>query len=179
MFQDNLWFLILNKRRFDQFSEIMKTHIITISVYLHNTIKRRSRGPLSDALVRILIRTTVFSQLCVKVSKLWTQNFEYFWKVTGPHIFSFWLIFDVDSDDLVQISKFNFFRIHRNKVWIGPMPGKGTRYSRTDSRAEVKNFIWIERKPDIELVGGNINCYPPIKDHKHHYWILRSTLATH
>ena len=121
MFQDNLWFLISKKRRFHQLSGIMKTHIITISVYLHNTIKRRSRGPLSDALVRILIRTTVFSQLCVKVSKLWTQNFEYFWKVTGPHIFSFWLIFDVDSDDLVQISKFKLFRIHRNKVWIGPI----------------------------------------------------------
>ena len=121
MFQDNLWFLISKKRRFHQLSGIMKTHIITISVYLHNTIKRRSRGPLSDALVRILIRTTVFSQLCVKVSKLWTQNFEHFWKVTGPHIFSFWLIFDVDSDDLVQISKFKLFRIHRNKVWIGPL----------------------------------------------------------
>ena len=98
----------------------MNTHIITISAYLHNTIKRRSRGPLSDASVRILIRTTVFSQLCVKVSKLWTQNFEHFWKVTRPHIFSFGLIFDVDSDDLVQISKFKLFRIHRNKFWIQP-----------------------------------------------------------
>ena len=40
------------------------------------------------------------------------------------------------------------------------MPGNGTCYSRADSRAEVKNFIWIERKPDIELVGGHINCDP-------------------
>ena len=38
------------------------------------------------------------------------------------------------------------------------MPGNGTRYSRADSRAEVKNFIWIERKPDIELVGGHIEA---------------------
>ena len=40
------------------------------------------------------------------------------------------------------------------------MPGNGTRYSRADSRTEVKNFIWKERKPDIELVGEHINCDP-------------------
>ena len=58
--QDNLWFLILNKCRFHQFSEIMETNIITILALLHNTILQRSRGLLSDAQVRILIRPTVF-----------------------------------------------------------------------------------------------------------------------
>ena len=41
-------------------------------------------------------------------------------KVTGPHIFDYRLIFDVDSDGLVQIPKFRLLRFHRNKVWIGP-----------------------------------------------------------
>ena len=41
-------------------------------------------------------------------------------KVTGPHDFDFWLIFDVDSDGQVQIPKFKLFRFYRNKVWNGP-----------------------------------------------------------
>ena len=75
-----LWFLIWNKRRFDQLSEIMKTHIITILVYLHNTTLQTSRGPLSDALVRIQLRPIFFPQLCVKVSKLWLKILNIFWK---------------------------------------------------------------------------------------------------
>ena len=124
MFQDYLWFLILNKRRFHQFSGIIKTHIVTILVNLHNTMSGRSRSPLSDAPVRILIRPTGFPQLCVKVPKLWTENFEHFLKVTGPHIFGFWLIFDVVSNGLVQIPKLKLFRFHRNKVWIAPLNWK-------------------------------------------------------
>ena len=106
LFQDNVWFLILNKRRFNQLSGIMKTHIITILVYLHNTFPLRSRGPLADAPVRILLWATVFPQSCVKSSKLWIQNFGNFFNVTGPHILNFWLIFDDDSDGLVLIPKF-------------------------------------------------------------------------
>ena len=70
MFQDNLWFLNSDNRRFDRFSKIKKTPIIAILVYLHNTMRTRSRGPLSDAPVRFEIRKTVFPQKRVKVSKL-------------------------------------------------------------------------------------------------------------
>ena len=38
------------------------------------------------------------------------------------------------------------------------MPWNGTRYSKADSRSEVDNFIWKEKKPDIKLVGGHIMC---------------------
>ena len=33
----------------------------------------------------------------------------------------FWVIFDVDSDGLVQIRKFKLLKFHRNPVRIGPM----------------------------------------------------------
>ena len=74
LFEDNLWFLIFDKRRFDRFSRIMKIPIIAISVYLHNTLPHRSRGPLSDGPVRFQIHQTVFPQKRVKVSKF----FEFF-----------------------------------------------------------------------------------------------------
>ena len=70
MFQDNLWFLNSDNRRFDRFSRIKKTPIIAILVYLHNTKRTRSRGPLSDAPVRFNIQETVFPRERVKVSKL-------------------------------------------------------------------------------------------------------------
>ena len=41
------------KRLFHQISGIRKTHVIIILVYLHNTLLQTSRGPLSDAPVRI------------------------------------------------------------------------------------------------------------------------------
>ena len=121
LLKEDLWFPIMKKRGFHQFSGIMKTTIINILVYLHNTILQRSRGLLSDAPVRILIRPTGFPQLCVKILQLWTENFEHFLKVTGPHIFGFRHIFDVDSDGPVQISKLKLLRFNRNKVWIGPI----------------------------------------------------------
>ena len=70
MFQDNLWFLNSDNRRFDRFSRIIKTPIIAILVYLHNTMRTRSRGPLSDESVRFHIQETVFPPERVKVSKL-------------------------------------------------------------------------------------------------------------
>ena len=70
MFQDNLWFLISDNRQCDRISRIMKTPILAILVYLHNTKRTRSRGPLSDEPVRFQIRKTVFPQKRVKVSKL-------------------------------------------------------------------------------------------------------------
>ena len=70
MFQNNLWFLYSDKRRFDRFSRIMKTPIKTISVYLHNTKRYRSRHPLSHGPVRFQIKQTVSPQKRVKVSKL-------------------------------------------------------------------------------------------------------------
>ena len=45
--------------------------------------------------------------------------------VTWPHVTSnfrfFWIIFDDESDGQVKISKFEFLRFHRNKVWIRPL----------------------------------------------------------
>ena len=99
----------------------MKTHLITILVYPHNTLPPRSWGPLSDAPVKIKSRPTVFPQSCVKVSKLSIENFVHFLKVTGPHILGFWIVLDVDFDGLVRIPKFKLLRFFRNKVWIGPI----------------------------------------------------------
>ena len=104
------------QRRFEQFTGIMKTHLITKLVYLDYTMLTRSWGPLSDVQVRILMQVTVFPQLRVKVSKIWIENFEKLLKVTGPHNFDIWLIFDVDSDGLVEIPKFKLFKFYRNKV---------------------------------------------------------------
>ena len=70
----------MKKRRFDQFSGIMKTHIISILVYLHNMTRTRSRGPLSDAPVRFKFRKTVFPQKRVKVSKFQIEKFKIFRK---------------------------------------------------------------------------------------------------
>ena len=41
--------------------------------------------------------------------------------VTWPHFFYFWFVFYCESDDIIEISKFKFFRIHRNKVWNQPL----------------------------------------------------------
>ena len=70
MFTGNLWFLNSDNRRFDRFSRNKKTPIIAILVYLHNTKRTRSRGPLSDEPVRLEIQKTVFPQKRVKVPKL-------------------------------------------------------------------------------------------------------------
>jgi len=51
----------------------MKTHFLTILVDLQNTIIPKCRGPLSNSLVRILIKQTVFLQL---FTKLRIGNFE-------------------------------------------------------------------------------------------------------
>ena len=115
-FQDYLWFLNFDKRRFDRYSRIKKTAIRAILVYLHNTMRTRSRGPLSDAPVRFNIQETVFPQKRVKVSKLSTQNFQRIRMSRDLMFSSFWLIFDVDSDGLVEIGIFKLFRIPWNKV---------------------------------------------------------------
>jgi len=70
MFQDNLWFLNFDNRRFDRFSRIKKTLIIAILVYPHNTLPQRPEGSLSIEPVRFQIQQTVFPQKRVKVSKL-------------------------------------------------------------------------------------------------------------
>ena len=93
----------------------MKTHILTLSVYLHNTKRTRSRGPLSDGPVRFNIQETVFPQKRVKVSELSTQYFQRIRMSRDLMFSSFWLIFDVDSDGLVGIGIFKLFGIPRNK----------------------------------------------------------------
>ena len=67
----------------------------------------------------------VFRNIALKYRNFKFKIFEHFLKVTGSHIFDSWLIFDVDSDGQVQISKFKLFRFHRNKVWIGPLHKEG------------------------------------------------------
>ena len=94
----------------------MKTHIITILVYLHNTKRTRSRGPLSDEPVRFQIRKTVFPQKRVKVSKLEIEKFQRIRKSRDLVFLSFLLMFDVDSDGAIEIPIFKLFRIPRNKV---------------------------------------------------------------
>jgi len=67
----------------------MKTHIITILLNLHNTLPPRSRGILPDSPVRISIEITVFSQICVKVSKLSTGNLNKCFENHGTSFFGF------------------------------------------------------------------------------------------
>ena len=86
----------------------MKTHIITILVYLHNTKRTRSRGALADAQVRFKIQKTVFPQKRVKVSKFQIEKSKKF-RVMEPHNFDFWIIFDADSNGLVRTPKFKIF----------------------------------------------------------------------
>ena len=52
----------------------------------------------------------------IEVGKLPTALFRDF--------LNFWLIFDVDSVDVIEIWKFNFFRIFRNEVWTQLMQVK-------------------------------------------------------
>ena len=117
----------------------MKTPIIAILVYLHNTKRTRSRCPLSHESVRFQIQQTVFSQKRVKVSKLWIENFRKFWQSRDLMFPVSWLIFDEESDVLVEIRIFKLFRIPRNKVWIEPLL-KQVHLSQYDI---VINVIWM------------------------------------
>ena len=105
LFENNLWFLIFDKRRFDRFSRIMKIPIIAISVYLHNTLPHRSRGPLSDGPVRFQIHQTVFPQKRVKVSKFQIEKI----KISESHGTSFFRVSDSFSMQIrMALSKFRY-----------------------------------------------------------------------